>query len=210
MKEDILESLTFDDVSMLMNEKGSFTEKIISLAENSEYIKFLVDDLIDADSSYFKRLIRLVMSDYRVIVVTSIKNNTISNDSQNIVNLYLEKILTVTSKKVCNLYYKLHHSENEANYFIAILYTCITELLNAYKNAIEKSVLEKNSSYMNELAYVVENIKYELYNGYDAPIHVEDSVRKSYNILEKIMYTMIEDISYDILYLDYIIGGNYV
>ena len=67
MKEDISESLTFDDVSMLMNEKGSFTEKIISLAENSEYIKFLVDDLIDADSSYFKRLIRLVMSDYRVL-----------------------------------------------------------------------------------------------------------------------------------------------
>jgi hypothetical protein len=66
MKEDISESLTFDDVSMLMNEKGSFTEKIISLAENSEYIKFLVDDLIDADSSYFKRLIRLVMSDYGV------------------------------------------------------------------------------------------------------------------------------------------------
>ena len=49
-----------------------------------------------------------------------------------------------------------------------------------------------------------------LYNGYDAPIHVEDSVRKSYNILEKIMYTMIEDISSDNLYLDYIIGGNYV
>lgn len=210
MKENISESLTFDDVSMLMNEKGSFTEKITSLAENSEYIKFLVDDLIDADSSYFKRLIRLVMSDYRVTVVTSIKNNTINIDSQSIINLYLEKILTVTSKKVCNLYYKLHHSENEANYFIAILYTCITELLNAYKNVIEQSVLEKNSSYMNELAYVVENIKYELYNGYDVPIHVEDSVRKSYNILEKIMYTMIEDISYDILYLDYITGGNYV
>ena len=153
MKEDISESLTFDDVSMLMNEKGSFTEKIISLAENSEYIKFLVDDLIDADSSYFKRLIRLVMSDYRVIVVTSIKNNTISNDSQNIVNLYLEKILTVTSKKVCNLYYKLHHSENEANYFIAIFYTCITELLNAYKNGIEHGVLEKNRGYMKEVAY---------------------------------------------------------
>ena len=98
------------------------------------------------------------------------KNNTIRNDSQNIVNLYLEKILTVTSKKVCNLYYKLHHSENEANYFIAILCTCITELLNAYKNVIEQSVLEKNSSYMNELTYVVENIKNELYNGYDAPI----------------------------------------
>ena len=210
MKEDISESLTFDDVSMLMNEKGSFTEKITSLAENSEYIKFLVDDLIDADSSYFKRLIRLVMSDYRVTVVTSIKNNTINIDSQSIINLYLEKILTVTSKKVCNLYYKLHYSENEANYFIAILYTCITELLNAYKNVIEQSVLEKNSSYMNELAYVVENIKYELYNCYDAPIYVEDSVRKSYNILEKIMYTMIKDISYDILYLDYIIGGNYV
>ena len=28
MKENISESLTFDDVSMLMNEKGSFTEKI--------------------------------------------------------------------------------------------------------------------------------------------------------------------------------------
>ena len=93
MKENISESLTFDDVSMLMNEKGSFTEKITSLAENSEYIKFLVDDLIDADSSYFKRLIRLVMSDYRVTVVTSIKNNTINIDSQSIINLYLEKIL---------------------------------------------------------------------------------------------------------------------
>ena len=30
MKENISESLTFDDVSMLMNEKGSFTEKITS------------------------------------------------------------------------------------------------------------------------------------------------------------------------------------
>lgn len=210
MKEDISESLTFDDVSMLMNEKGSFTEKIISLAENSEYIKFLVDDLINTDNSYFTRLIRLVMSDYRVVVVTSIKNGTLDKDSKNIINLYLEKMLTVTSKKVCNLYYKLYHSENEANYFIAILYMSLAELLEAYKNVIERAIIEKDTECINDLVYVIDNIKYNLYDGHDVPVHVEGSVGKSYRILEKIMYTMIEDINYDILYLDYIIGGNYV
>ena len=202
-----MQTLTFDDISLLMKEEGSFLDRITSLAENTDYIKFLVEDLINIDNSYFTRLIRLVMSDYRVVVVTSIKNGTLDKDSKNIINLYLEKILTVTSKKVCNLYYKLYHSENEANYFIAILYMSLAELLEAYKDVIEKSVIERNTEYMNDLVYVIDNIKYNLYDGHDIPVHVEDSVGKSYRILEKIMYAMIEDINYDILYLDYIIGG---
>lgn len=202
-----MQTLTFDDISLLMKEEGSFLDRITSLAENTDYIKFLVEDLINTDNSYFTRLIRLVMSDYRVVVVTSIKNGTLDKDSKNIINLYLEKILTVTSKKVCNLYYKLYHSENEANYFIAILYMSLAELLEAYKDVIEKSVIERNTEYMNDLVYVIDNIKYNLYDGHDIPVHVEDSVGKSYRILEKIMYAMIEDINYDILYLDYIIGG---
>ena len=52
MKENISESLTFDDVSMLMNEKGSFTEKITSLAENSEYIKFFIPTINQHYSSF--------------------------------------------------------------------------------------------------------------------------------------------------------------
>lgn len=202
-----MQTLTFDDISLLMKEEGSFLHRITSLAENTDYIKFLVEELINTDNSYFTRLIRLVMSDYRVVVVTSIKNGTLDKDSKNIINLYLEKILTVTSKKVCNLYYKLYHSENEANYFIAILYMSLAELLEAYKDVIEKSVVERNTEYMNDLVYVIDNIKYNLYDGHDIPVHVEDSVGKSYRILEKIMYAMIEDINYDILYLDYIIGG---
>lgn len=202
-----MQTLTFDDISLLMKEEGSFLDRITSLAENTDYIKFLVEDLINTDNSYFTRLIRLVMSDYRVVVVTSIKNGTLDKDSKNIINLYLEKMLTVTSKKVCNLYYKLYHSENEANYFIAILYMSVAELLEAYKNVIERAVIEKNTECMNDLVYVIDNIKYNLYDGHDIPVHVEDSVGKSYRILEKIMYAMIEDISYDILYLDYIIGG---
>ena len=202
-----MQTLTFDDISLLMKEEGSFLDRITSLAENTDYIKFLVEDLINTDNSYFTRLIRLVMSDYRVVVVTSIKNGTLDKDSKNIINLYLEKILTVTSKKVCNLYYKLYHSENEANYFIAILYMSLAELLEAYKDVIEKSVIERNTEYRNDLVYVIDNIKYNLYDGHDIPVHVEDSVGKSYRILEKIMYAMIEDINYDILYLDYIIGG---
>lgn len=202
-----MQTLTFDDISLLMKEEGSFLDRITSLAENTDYIKFLVEDLINTDNSYFTRLIRLVMSDYRVVVVTSIKNGTLDKDSKNIINLYLEKILTVTSKKVCNLYYKLYHSENEANYFIAILYMSLAELLEAYKDVIEKSVIERNTEYMNDLVYIIDNIKYNLYDGHDIPVHVEDSVGKSYRILEKIMYAMIEDINYDILYLDYIIGG---
>lgn len=202
-----MQTLTFDDISLLMKEEGSFLDRITSLAENTDYIKFLVEDLINTDNSYFTRLIRLVMSDYRVVVVTSIKNGTLDKDSKNIINLYLEKMLTVTSKKVCNLYYKLYHSENEANYFIAILYMSLAELLEAYKNVIERAVIEKNTECMNDLVYVIDNIKYNLYDGHDIPVHVEDSVGKSYRILEKIMYAMIEDISYDILYLDYIIGG---
>ena len=202
-----MQTLTFDDISLLMKEEGSFLDRITSLAENTDYIKFLVEDLINTDNSYFTRLIRLVMSDYRVVVVTSIKNGTLDKDSKNIINLYLEKMLTVTSKKVCNLYYKLYHSENEANYFIAILYMSLAELLEAYKNVIERAVIEKNTECMNDLVYVIDNMKYNLYDGHDIPVHVEDSVGKSYRILEKIMYAMIEDISYDILYLDYIIGG---
>ena len=202
-----MQTLTFDDISLLMKEEGSFLDRITSLAENTDYIKFLVEDLINTDNSYFTRLIRLVMSDYRVVVVTSIKNGTLDKDSKNIINLYLEKMLTVTSKKVCNLYYKLYHSENEANYFIAIIYMSLAELLEAYKNVIERAVIEKNTECMNDLVYVIDNMKYNLYDGHDIPVHVEDSVGKSYRILEKIMYAMIEDISYDILYLDYIIGG---
>ena len=214
MEEKIIENITFNDIHGLMNEGSNLTEKVVLLAENKDYIEFLVTDLIERDNSYFRRLISMVMSDYVESIIRDYKDNGKDIDSSsNIVNLYMDKIMTVISHDVIALYYKLFHTQNEAEYFISLLQTAIRGILYNYHTLIENFLDEISSMRYDDAKCDLDDMTFfldesintfieEFFDDSTKYVDEEDLVAKAYNLLEKILLALVSNVAQDVQYLE--------
>ena len=214
MEKQIIENVTFNDIHGLMNSGKNLTEKVVLLAENKEYIGYLVSDLIERDNSYLYRLISMVMSDYVESIIRDYKQNGENiNYSSNLVDLYIDKIITVVSHDVVSLYYKLFHTQNEAEYFISLLQTAIRSTLYDYHTLVENFLEEiSNMNYddaKSNLAdmtfFLDESINTFIEEFFDDSTKYEDNddlIDKAYSLLEKILIAIVSNVTQDVQYLE--------
>lgn len=214
MEKKIIENITFNDIHGLMNDGSNLTEKVVLLAENKDYIEYLVTDLIERDNSYFKRLISMVMSDYVESIIRDYKENGNDIDgSSTIVNLYMDKIMTVISHDVIALYYKLFHTQNEAEYFISLLQTAIRGTLYNYHTLIENFLEEISSMRYDDAKCDLDDMTFfldesintfieEFFDDSTKYVDEEDLVGKAYNLLENILLALVSNVTLDVQYLE--------